>query len=220
MSILEIKNLTKHYGSEPAVIKALDDVTVSVNNQAFVAVVGASGSGKSTLLHMMGGLDMPTSGSVFVMGKDITKMEERELTKFRRRNIGFVFQSYNLVPVLNVYDNIILPMVFDDGKVDKPFVNNIVETLGITNRLQALPNTLSGGEQQRVAIARALVMKPAILLADEPTGNLDSKTSQDVLNVFKTSAAEFSQTIIMITHNEQIAQLANRTLYIKDGRLV
>ena len=220
MSIMEIKNLTKHYGSEPAVIKALDNVTFSINNQEFVAVVGASGSGKSTLLHMIGGLDIPTSGSVFVMGKDITKMEEGELTKFRRHNIGFVFQSYNLVPVLNVYDNIILPMVFDDGKVDKPFVNNIVETLGLKNRLQALPNTLSGGEQQRVAIARALVMKPAILLADEPTGNLDSKTSQDVLNVFKTSAAEFSQTTIMITHNQQIAQLANRILYIKDGRLV
>jgi len=217
---MEIKNLTKHYGSEPAVIKALDNVTFSINNQEFVAVVGASGSGKSTLLHMIGGLDIPTSGSVFVMGKDITKMEEGELTKFRRHNIGFVFQSYNLVPVLNVYDNIILPMVFDDGKVDKPFVNNIVETLGLKNRLQALPNTLSGGEQQRVAIARALVMKPAILLADEPTGNLDSKTSQDVLNVFKTSAAEFSQTTIMITHNQQIAQLANRILYIKDGRLV
>jgi len=220
MTILEIKNLTKNYGSEPTVIKALDDVTVSINNQDFVAVVGASGSGKSTLLHMMGGLDTPTSGNVFVMGEDITKMEESELTKFRRRSIGFVFQSYNLVPVLNVYDNVILPVVFDDGKVDKPFVKNIIETLGLTNRLQALPNTLSGGEQQRVAIARALVMKPAILLADEPTGNLDSQTSHDVLNVLKASAAEFCQTIIMITHNQQIAQSANRTLYIKDGRLV
>ena len=220
MYVLETKKLVKHYGNEPAVIKALDDVSISVGNRKFVAIVGASGSGKSTLLHMMGGLDKPTSGSVFVMGEDITNMSEHELTKFRRRNIGFVFQNYNLVPVLNVYDNIILPLVFDGGKIDKSFIGNIVETLGLTNRLQALPNTLSGGEQQRVAIARALVMKPAILLADEPTGNLDSKTSQDVLNVFKASAVEFGQTIIMITHNQEIAQLANRTLFIKDGRLV
>ena len=220
MSILETKDLRKIYGSGDTEVRALDGVNLQIENGEFVAIVGTSGSGKSTLLHMLGGLDRPTSGSVIVDGKDIFSLKEEALTIFRRRKIGFVFQSYNLVPVLNVYENIVLPIELDGGKVNKEFVQRIIQTLGLDGRLDALPSQLSGGQQQRVAIARALAAAPAIILADEPTGNLDSKTSQDVLSLLKVTSQKFSQTIVMITHNEEIAQMADRIIRIEDGRIV
>ena len=220
MSILETKNLRKIYGSGDTEVRALDGVNLSVENGEFVAIVGTSGSGKSTLLHMLGGLDRPTSGSVTVDGKDIFELKDEALTIFRRRKIGFVFQSYNLVPVLNVYENIVLPIQLDGRRVDEDFIGKIVKTLGLDGRLDALPSQLSGGQQQRVAIARALAAAPAIILADEPTGNLDSKTSQDVLGLLKVTSQKFSQTIVMITHNEEIAQMADRIIRIEDGRIV
>ena len=220
MRILETKDLRKIYGSGDTEVRALDGVNLQIENGEFVAIVGTSGSGKSTLLHMLGGLDQPTSGSVIVDGKDIFSLKEEALTIFRRRKIGFVFQSYNLVPVLNVYENIVLPIELDGGKVNKEFVQRIVQTLGLDGRLDALPSQLSGGQQQRVAIARALAAAPAIILADEPTGNLDSKTSQDVLSLLKVTSQKFSQTIVMITHNEEIAQMADRIIRIEDGKIV
>ena len=220
MSILETKDLRKIYGSGDTEVKALDGVNLSVEKGEFVAIVVTSGSGKSTLLHMLGGLDRPTGGSVTVDGKEIFGLKDEALTIFRRRKIGFVFQSYNLVPMLNVYENIVLPIQLDGRQVDEGFVSEIVETLGLDGRLDALPNQLSGGQQQRVAIARALAAAPAIVLADEPTGNLDSRTSQDVLGLLKVTSQKFSQTIVMITHNEEIAQLADRIIRIEDGRIV
>ena len=220
MRILETKDLRKIYGSGDTEVRALDGVNICVENGEFVAIVGTSGSGKSTLLHMLGGLDRPTSGSVAVDGKNIFELKDEALTIFRRRKIGFVFQSYNLVPVLNVYENIVLPIQLDGRKVDEAFTQQIVKTLGLDGRLDALPNQLSGGQQQRVAIARALAAAPAIILADEPTGNLDSKTSQDVLSLLKVTSQKFSQTIVMITHNEEIAQMADRIIRIEDGRIV
>ena len=216
MEVLQAKNLKKIYGSGNNTVHALDGVDLSVKKGEFVAIVGTSGSGKSTLLHMLGGLDRPTSGTVMVDGQDIFSLKEESLTIFRRRKIGFVFQSYNLVPVLNVYENIVLPTEL----VNKAFVQQIVQTLGLDDRLDALPNQLSGGQQQRVAIARALAAAPAIILADEPTGNLDSKTSQDVLSLLKVTSQKFAQTIVMITHNEEIAQMADRIIRIEDGRIV
>ena len=220
MSILETKDLQKFYGSGDTQVRALDGVNLSVENGEFVAIVGTSGSGKSTLLHMLGGLDRPTSGTVTVDGKNIFELKDEALTIFRRRKIGFVFQSYNLVPVLNVYENIVLPIQLDGRKVDGAFIGQIVKTLGLDGRLDALPSQLSGGQQQRVAIARALAAAPAILLADEPTGNLDSRTSQDVLSLLKVTSQTFAQTIVMITHNEEIAQMADRIIRIEDGRIV
>ena len=220
MTILETKDLRKFYGSGDTQVKALDGVDLSVENGEFVAIVGTSGSGKSTLLHMLGGLDRPTSGAVLVDGKDIFSLKDEELTIFRRRKIGFVFQSYNLVPVLSVYENIVLPIQLDGGKVDQSYVNQVIEALGLEQKLQNLPSQLSGGQQQRVAIARALATKPAISLADEPTGNLDSKTSQDVLSLMKVTGQKFAQTMVMITHNEEIAQTADRIVRIEDGRIV
>ena len=220
MSIMETKDLRKIYGSGDTEVKALDGVNLSVEKGEFVAIVGTSGSGKSTLLHMLGGLDRPTGGSVTVDGKEIFGLKDEALTIFRRRKIGFVFQSYNLVPMLNVYENIVLPIQLDGRQVDEGFVSEIVETLGLDGRLDALPNQLSGGQQQRVAIARALAAAPAIVLADEPTGNLDSRTSQDVLGLLKVTSQKFSQTIVMITHNEEIAQMADRIIRIEDGRIV
>lgn len=220
MVILETKGLKKQYGTGENAVHALAGVDLTVENGEFVAVVGTSGSGKSTLLHMLGGLDRPTSGNVYVDGKDIFSLKEEELTIFRRRKIGFVFQSYNLVPVLSVYENIVLPLQLDGKHVDETFLAQIVESLGIKEKLNMLPAQLSGGQQQRVAIARALAAKPAIILADEPTGNLDSRTSQDVIGLLKTTSNKFSQTIVMITHNEEIAQLADRIIRIEDGRIV
>ncbi len=220
MTILETKDLRKFYGSGDTQVKALDGVDLSVENGEFVAIVGTSGSGKSTLLHMLGGLDRPTGGTVLVDGKDIFSLKDEELTIFRRRKIGFVFQSYNLVPVLSVYENIVLPIQLDGGKVDQSYVNQVIEALGLEQKLQNLPSQLSGGQQQRVAIARALATKPAIILADEPTGNLDSKTSQDVLSLMKVTGQKFAQTMVMITHNEEIAQMADRIVRIEDGRIV
>lgn len=220
MAILQTQNLKKVYGTGPTAVHALDCIDLSVEKGEFAAVVGTSGSGKSTLLHMLGGLDRPTSGKVFVDGKDIFSLKEEALTIFRRRKIGFVFQSYNLVPVLNVYENIVLPIELDGKKIDRHFVQNILETLGLSDRQDALPSQLSGGQQQRVAIARALASSPAIILADEPTGNLDSNTSQDVLSLLKVTSQKFSQTIVMITHNEEIAQMADRIIRIEDGKIV
>lgn len=220
MSILKATDLRKIYGMGENAVHALDGVNLAVEKGEFVAVVGSSGSGKSTLLHMLGGLDRPTGGSVEVDGKEIFALKEEALTIFRRRKIGFVFQAYNLVPVLNVYENIVLPIELDGGKADKGFVERIVKTLGLDGRLDALPSQLSGGQQQRVAIARALAAAPAIILADEPTGNLDSKTSQDVLGLLKVTSQKFAQTIVMITHNEEIAQLADRIIRMEDGHIV
>ena len=219
MTILETKALHKHYGSGEAEVRALDGVDLTVEKGEFAAVVGTSGSGKSTLLHMLGGLDRPTSGSVSVDGKDIFSLKDEALTIFRRRNIGFVFQNYNLVPVLSVYENIVLPIQLDGQKPDAAYVDQIIETLGLEKKLRNLPNNLSGGQQQRVAIARALAAKPAIILADEPTGNLDSKTSQDVMALLKITSEKFAQTIVMITHNEEIAQMADRIIRIEDGKI-
>ena len=220
MTILQTKALKKYYGSGETEVRALDGVDLSVENGEFVAIVGTSGSGKSTLLHMLGGLDRPTSGTVTVDGQELFALKDEELTIFRRRKIGFVFQSYNLVPVLSVYDNIVLPIQLDGGRVDEAYVDQVIEALGLEQKLDRLPNQLSGGQQQRVAIARALATKPAILLADEPTGNLDSRTSQDVLSLMKTTGQKFAQTMVMITHNEEIAQLADRIVHIEDGRIV
>ena len=220
MSILQTTELKKYYGAEPNITRALDGVTLSIEKGEFVAIVGTSGSGKSTLLNMIGGLDVPTSGQVVVDGKELSKLKDEELTVFRRRKIGFIFQNYNLVPVLNVYENIVLPVELDGNKVDKKFMNEVVQMLGLEDKLNNMPNNLSGGQQQRVAIARALVSKPAIVLADEPTGNLDSKTSQDVMGLLKVTSQTFSQTIVMITHNEEIAQMADRIIRIEDGRIV
>lgn len=220
MNILQTNGLTKIYGSGENAVHALDGVELSVAKGEFVAIVGTSGSGKSTLLHMLGGLDRPTAGKVFVDGKDIFGLKDEALTIFRRRKIGFVFQAYNLVPVLNVYENIVLPIELDGRKVNKAFIQEIVQTLGLDGRQDALPGQLSGGQQQRVAIARALAAAPAIILADEPTGNLDSKTSQDVLSLLKVSSRKFSQTMVMITHNEEIAQMADRIIRIEDGQIV
>ena len=220
MRILQTEGLKKYYGTGDTQVKALDGVDLAVEQGEFVAIVGTSGSGKSTLLHMLGGLDRPTSGKVTVDGRDIFALKDEELTIFRRRKIGFVFQSYNLVPVLSVWENIVLPIQLDGKAVDETFVQDVVATLGLEKKLQSLPNQLSGGQQQRVAIARALATKPAILLADEPTGNLDSKTSQDVLSLMKVTSQKFGQTMVMITHNEEIAQLADRIVRIEDGRIV
>lgn len=220
MAILSTLNLKKIYGNGENTVHALDGVTLSIEPGEFVAVVGTSGSGKSTLLHMLGGLDRPTSGQVTVDGKDIFSLKDEELTIFRRRKIGFVFQNYNLVPVLNVYENIVLPIQLDGNVPDSDYIDNIIETLGLSEKLANLPNNLSGGQQQRVAIARAIASKPAIILADEPTGNLDSKTSQDVMGLLKLTSKKFSQTIVMITHNEEIAQLADRIIHIEDGKIV
>lgn len=220
MTILQTKDLKKIYGSGETAVHALDGLNLSVEKGEFLAIVGTSGSGKSTLLHMLGGLDRPTSGTVTVDGRDIFTLKDEELTIFRRRKIGFVFQNYNLVPVLNVYENIVLPIQLDGNQPDEAYLNQIIETLGLQTKLQNLPGNLSGGQQQRVAIARALATKPAIILADEPTGNLDSKTSQDVLGLLKVTSQKFSQTIVMITHNEEIAQLADRIVRIEDGRIV
>ena len=220
MSILETRNLRKIYGSGDTEVRALDGVNLSVDSGEFVAIVGTSGSGKSTLLHMLGGLDRPTSGSVIVDGKDIFSLKDEALTIFSRRKIGFVFQSYNLVPVLNARENIVLPIQLDGRQVDEDFLDKIVNTLGLEKKLGSLPSQLSGGQQQRVAIARALAAAPAIILADEPTGNLDSRTSQDVLSLLKVTSQKFTQTIVMITHNEEIAQTADRIIRIEDGRIV
>ena len=219
MSILQTTDLKKYYGTEPNITKALDGVTLSIEEGEFVAIVGTSGSGKSTLLNMMGGLDTPTSGSIQVKGKELSKFKDEQLTIFLRRNIGFIFQNYNLVPVLNVYENIVLPVELDGNKVDKKFMKEVVQMLGLEDKLNNMPNNLSGGQQQRVAIARALVSKPAIVLADEPTGNLDSRTSNDVLGLLKVTSQKFHQTIVMITHNNEIAQLADRIIRIEDGRI-
>ena len=220
MSILQTTELKKYYGAEPNITRALDGVTLSIEKGEFVAIVGTSGSGKSTLLNMIGGLDVPTSGQVVVDGKELSKLKDEELTVFRRRKIGFIFQNYNLVPVLNVFENIVLPVELDGNKVDKKFMNEVVQMLGLEDKLNNMPNNLSGGQQQRVAIARALVSKPAIVLADEPTGNLDSKTSADVLGLLKTTSQIFHQTLVMITHNNEIAQLADRIIRIEDGKIV
>ena len=220
MAILETKDLKKIYGSGENEVHALDGVSISVEEGEFVAIVGTSGSGKSTLLNMLGGLDRPTSGSVVVRGKELMQMKDEQLTIFRRRNVGFVFQNYNLLPILNVYENIVYPIEIDGSKVDKEFVRQIIHNLGLERKLKNMPNNLSGGQQQRVAIARALATKPAIILADEPTGNLDSKTSMDVILLMQSISREFNQTILMITHNEEIAQMADRIIRIEDGRIV
>lgn len=220
MIILETNKLKKYYGEGESLVKALDGVDLKVEQGEFVSIVGTSGSGKSTLLHMLGGLDHPTGGSVLVDGRDISSLKEDELAVFRRRKIGFVFQSYNLVPVLNVYENIVLPITLDGNKIDRGHIDNIIETLGLPSKAGSLPGQLSGGQQQRVAIARALASKPAIILADEPTGNLDSSTSLDVMGLLKVTSDKFKQTMVMITHNEEIAQMADRIIRIEDGKIV
>lgn len=220
MSILEAKNLIKVYGQGENIVHALAGINLEVEKGDFLAIVGTSGSGKSTLLHMLGGLDRPTSGEVIIDNIPIFNLKDDELTIFRRRKIGFVFQAFNLVPVLNVYENIVLPLELDGEKVDKEYVDEIIDTLKLTSKKEVLPNQLSGGQQQRVAIARALAFRPSIILADEPTGNLDSKTGQDVLSLLKVSADKYGQTIVMITHNDEIAQLANRVIRIEDGIIV
>lgn len=218
--ILETKNLKKYYGQEPNITKALDGIDVKVERGEFVSIIGTSGSGKSTLLNMLGGLDIPSSGSVKIRGKEIGKMNDEQLTVFRRRNIGFVFQNYNLVPILNVYQNIVLPIELDGSTIDKTYVEEIIHLLHLEEKLDNLPNNLSGGQQQRVAIARALASKPAIILADEPTGNLDSKTSLEVMQLLKMTSTEFGQTLVMITHNPELAQIADRMIHIEDGKIV
>lgn len=220
MKILKTINLKKYYGVEPNLTKALDGVNFEVEAGEFVAVVGTSGSGKSTLLNIIGGLDVPTAGTVEVRGKQLNDLSDEQLTVFRRRNIGFIFQNYNLVPILNVYENIVLPVELDGEKVDEKYMNNIVELLGLKEKLENMPNMLSGGQQQRVAIARALVTKPAIILADEPTGNLDSRTSREVLELIQRTSQKFSQSVVMITHDDNIASLADRKVRIEDGRIV
>ena len=220
MVILHTENLKKYYEEKSNQVKALDGINLTINQGEFVAIVGTSGCGKSTLLHMLGGLDRPTSGKVVVEDKNFFALKDEALTIFRRRKIGFVFQAYNLVPVLNVYENIVLPIELDGNKVDKEYVDNVLHTLGLEDKRNSMPNHLSGGQQQRVAIARALATKPSIVLADEPTGNLDSKTSQDVLSLLKVTGQKFNQTIVMITHNEEIAQMADRIIRIEDGKII
>ena len=220
MAVLQTIDLKKYYGEGENQVKALDGICLEIEEGKFTAIVGTSGSGKSTLLHMLGGLDTPTYGRVIVGGKDISKMKPDELTIFRRRRIGFVFQNYNLVPILNVYENIILPIELDGNRPDKEYIDNIITLLGLEKKLTSMPNNLSGGQQQRVAIARALATKPAIILADEPTGNLDSKTSLDVLGLLKLTGNKLNQTIVMITHNDEIAQMADRIIRIEDGKIV
>ena len=220
MSILKTENLVKVYKQGHNLVKALDDVSIEVMQGEFISIVGTSGSGKSTLLNMLGGLDKPTSGETVIRGKKLSQMKDEELTIFRRRNIGFIFQNYNLVPILNVYENIVLPIELDGVKIDKEYINTIIEALGLKDKMTSMPNNLSGGQQQRVAIARALGTKPAIILADEPTGNLGSKTSLDVMSLLKVTSKRFNQTILMITHNEEIAQLADRIIRIEDGKAI
>lgn len=219
MDILQTENLTKYYGEEPLVVKALDGITLQIEQGSFTAIVGTSGSGKSTLLHMLGGLDTPTGGSVVVDGQSLSKMSRSELTIFRRRKIGFIFQNYNLIPNLTIYDNIVLPVELDGRSVDRQYLDKIVSVLGLEGKLERKPNKLSGGQQQRAAIARALITKPALILADEPTGNLDSRTSQEVVGLLQATGRKFHQTIVMITHNDEIAQIADRTIRIEDGRI-
>ena len=220
MSILVTENLKKYYGTEPNIVRALDGVSLSVEEGEFVAIVGTSGSGKSTLLNMMGGLDVPTEGDVIIAGKKLSRLDDERLTIFRRRRIGFVFQNYNLVPILNVYENIILPVSLDGERPDEDYIRRVIRLLGIQDKLTDMPNNLSGGQQQRVAIARALAAQPALLLCDEPTGNLDSKTSQDVIGLIRMSSRQFNQTVVMITHNEEIAQTADRIIRIEDGKIM
>ncbi|MCC3865920.1 ABC transporter ATP-binding protein [Terrisporobacter petrolearius] len=219
MSILKGINLVKIYGQEPNIVRALDHVNIDINEGEFVAIIGTSGSGKSTLLNMLGGLDRLTEGYVIINNKKLSEMNDEEVTIFRRRNIGFIFQNYNLVPILNVYENIVLPIELDGVKIDTEYVDSIINTLGLSDKLTNMPNNLSGGQQQRVAIARALATKPAIILADEPTGNLDSKTGMDVIGLLKMTSQKFNQTMVMITHNEEIAQLADRVIRIEDGKV-
>lgn len=220
MNILKTSNLKKYYGNGENLVKAIDNANIDIKEGEFVAIVGKSGSGKSTLLHMMGGLDNPTEGKVYTNDKDIFSLKEEELAIFRRRNIGFIFQNFNLIPSLNVWENITLPVGLDGKEINKPFVTDIINSLGLESKVDALPNTLSGGQQQRVAIARALVARPAIILADEPTGNLDSKTSDEVMSLLKTMIKKYNQTLVMITHDETIAQMADRVIYIEDGKVV
>lgn len=220
MYILEVKNLNKYYGEEPNIVRAINGINLKVEQGEFITIVGTSGSGKSTLLHMIGGLDVPTSGEIYISGKMLSRMNDNEITIFRRRNIGFIFQNYNLLPSLSVYENIVLPVELDGGEVDHIFLDEIIEMLSLKDKIDSMPNKLSGGQQQRVAIARALIAKPAIVLADEPTGNLDSKSSADVLGLLKRTGEKFNQTIVMITHNNEIAQLADRIIRIEDGRIV
>ena len=219
-AILETKNLVKYYGTGENLVKAIDHTDIRIEPGEFVAVVGRSGSGKSTLLHMLGGLDRPDSGKVLIEGRDIFRLKDERLAVFRRRNIGFIFQSYNLVPSLNVWENIVLPIGLDGRKVDHEYVMDIIRRIGMEDRLHALPNTLSGGQQQRVAIARALASRPAIILADEPTGNLDSRTEIEVVNLLKNCVTEYGQTLVMITHDESIAQMADRMIFIEDGKVL
>ena len=220
MNILKTSNLKKYYGNGENLVKAIDNANIDIKEGEFVAIVGKSGSGKSTLLHMMGGLDNPTEGKVYKNDKDIYALKEEELAIFRRKNIGFIFQNFNLIPSLNVWENITLPVGLDGKEINKPFVTDIINSLGLESKVDALPNTLSGGQQQRVAIARALVARPAIILADEPTGNLDSKTSDEVMSLLKTMIKKYNQTLVMITHDETIAQMADRVIYIEDGKVV
>lgn len=220
MNILQTKNLTKYYGAEPLLVKALDGITLEIEQGRFTAIVGTSGSGKSTLLHMLGGLDTPTGGSVMVDGQELSGMGRNELTIFRRRKIGFIFQNYNLLPNMTIYDNIVLPVELDGRSVDTQYLEDIVNALGLGDKLSRKPSGLSGGQQQRAAIARALITKPALILADEPTGNLDSRTSQEVVGLLQATGKKFHQTIVMITHNDEIAQIADRTIRMEDGRIV
>ncbi len=219
MNILQTKNLTKYYGAEPLLVKALDGITLEIEQGRFTAIVGTSGSGKSTLLHMLGGLDTPTGGSVMVDGQELSGMGRNELTIFRRRKIGFIFQNYNLLPNMTIYDNIVLPVELDGRSVDTQYLEDIVNALGLGDKLSRKPSGLSGGQQQRAAIARALITKPAIILADEPTGNLDSYTSQEGIGLLQAAGRKFHQTLVMITHNDEIAQVADRTVRIEDGRI-
>ncbi|HBF5738409.1 TPA: ABC transporter ATP-binding protein [Clostridioides difficile] len=219
MKILYTENLSKHYGKGESLVRALDNVDLEINEGEFVAIIGKSGSGKSTLLHMIGGLDIPTSGKVYIDNKNIFTLKEEELAVFRRRKIGFIFQSYNLIPSLNVWENVVLPIGLDGREVDEPFIKELLKSLGLENKHDVLPNTLSGGQQQRVAIARALATRPAIILADEPTGNLDSKTSDEVMSILKSMSKKYSQTLVMITHDDSIAQMADRVIFIEDGRM-
>lgn len=220
MKILYTENLSKHYGKGESLVRALDNVDLEINEGEFVAIIGKSGSGKSTLLHMIGGLDIPTSGKVYIDNKNIFTLKEEELAVFRRRKIGFIFQSYNLIPSLNVWENVVLPIGLDGREVDEPFIKELLKSLGLENKHDVLPNTLSGGQQQRVAIARALATRPAIILADEPTGNLDSKTSDEVMSILKSMSKKYSQTLVMITHDDSIAQMADRVIFIEDGRVL
>lgn len=220
MKILETKNLKKYYGKNENIVKAIDDTNISIDEGEFVAIVGKSGSGKTTLLNMIGGLDNPTEGKVYIDKKDISTLKEEELAIFRRRKIGFIFQSYNLIPSLNVWENIVLPIGLDGKKVDVDFVEDILKNIGLENKKESMPNTLSGGQQQRVAVARALATRPSIILADEPTGNLDSKTSDEVMMLLKLMVKKYGQTLVMITHDESIAQMAERVIYIEDGKVI